>query len=133
MSSPCCWPGARLVLADWLDERGVEHDLSRALRWMAARGKAPHERTHYPIPGRPAGWTLGRRVPARFRFAWYREARPSWWVTVNRIPGESRLPALVMAAGVNNDLGADQKVFPTWEAAARWLATAIKRLRDLSE
>lgn len=108
------------AMADRLDELGY-HALAHAYRWMQRRGKWPHRRTQYidPVTRKP-----GRKVPKRFRWAWY--AEQTWHEWVPAYPESKRshhhLASLLMAA--------EQRVYPSHQAAVMDLAKWLQRLKD---
>lgn len=112
-------------MADRLDELGYA-SLAYAYRWMQRRGKWPHKRTHY------VGDLHQRKVPARFRWAWYaedvqREGRgPSGREVAGVLPGSRHkwhsLPPLLLPG--------EQKVYASHQAAVMDLAKWLDRLRD---
>ena len=61
----------RLAYADALEERG-DPVLAHAYRWMAARGKRPHERMYYLHQDGDRKWRS--KVPDAYRWAWW----PEW-------------------------------------------------------
>lgn len=83
-------PTPRLVYADWLEENG-RHEMAHAMRWMARRGKRPHNRTVY---------NSGRPIPDSFAWAWYpfRQSSTPWRGTEPRPPESAMLPPLVFYA-----------------------------------
>lgn len=112
------------VMADRLDELGMA-DLAHAYRWMSRRGRYPHQRTRY------IGDMHQRKVPERFRWAWYAmDAYDEKHGGRREVPGvlpASRLrfhslPALVMVG--------EQRVYRSHDAAVDELAFWLKRLKD---
>ncbi len=111
------------AMADELTDLGYE-SIAHAFRWMSRRRVWPHKRTHYSSGVRP-----GRKVPERFRWAWYE----SWMYVAHRnismVPGvlpaarrvDHSLPPLVMTG--------TQKVFPSHQAAVMWLAGQLAQLK----
>lgn len=109
------------AVADMLEELG-DTFLPHAYRWMMHRQKFPHKRTHY------VGDLHHRKVPARFRWAWYASpAAPSDRAEVPRVVPGSRLvlhslPSIVMTG--------DQRVYPSHAAAVADLAAWLHLLKS---
>lgn len=124
-AEPCDLAGYG-AMADHLDELGYEA-LGYAFRWMQRRGKWPHKRTHYSQ--HKASMTVleqGRKVPGRFRWAWY--AADEWKVDVKGI-----WPAapLILHSLDRLLLPGEQKVYASHQAAVMDLAEWLKKLRDV--
>lgn len=117
-------PGDRTaygVTADMLDDCGWD-SLAHAFRWMCGRGKWPHRREWYALGG---GAT--KKVPAKYRFAWYREGLTTSTTTGGIALPKSEfashaLPPLVIPGG--------QMLYPSHQAAVMALAKWLQELRD---
>ncbi len=117
------------ALADELDALGFA-SIAHAFRWMCFRGVYPHKRERYASMG--TQFRPGRKVPKRFRWAWY---SPHWDVksevveVLGVLPRGKRirhaLPYLLMIG--------EQKVFPSHQAAVMFLASQLTRLRETYE
>lgn len=113
------------AMGDLMDETGYA-SLAHAYRWMMRRQKRPHCRTHY------VGDSHHKKVPARFRWAWYAEGNwpdrggPGLREVPGVLPGSRinyhSLPSLVMSG--------DQRVYPSHAAAVMDLAKWLQRLKD---
>lgn len=118
-------PARKLILADRLEDGGADA-LAHAYRWMAARKKHPHERTHYPAKD---GETP-RRVPAAYRWAWHPDTLPAYRLRADRIPPSAVLPRLAyLAVGP----ASDQRLFPEFDEAVFALALGLEKLRKHHE
>ena len=110
------------AMADLQDEMGYA-ELAHAFRWMSRRGRWPHKRMNYVDH---TGLGCGRKVSKAHRWAWYVEtyveARmhniyPLVWKKHHAL---SRLV-----------LRADQKVYPSHQAAVMGLAKLLQALKDV--
>lgn len=112
-------PGAKLAYADALEEQGYVI-LAFAYRWMARRGKHPHERQ--------STIKLMRR-PAR-QFAW------AWWPELchdkesKSAPTHAILPRLVLYAADCGALIRGHCFYPSFTTAVTVLAGGLKHLLD---
>lgn len=108
------------AMADLLDELGYAA-LAHAFRWMYRRQKFPHKRTHY------VGDLHQKKVPARFRWAWYGETNVRMGKEVPGVLPGSRfdrhsLPLLVIPAS--------QRVYASHQVAVMELAKWLARLKS---
>ena len=110
------------AMADLMDERG-HPALAHAYRWMCKRGRWPHQRTHY------VGDLHQRKVPARFRWAWYGEH-------LYPTPGSSEVPGVLPGSRVAHHvlpaliMTGEQRVYPSHAAAVMDLAKWLQRLKE---
>lgn len=110
------------AMADRLDELGYPA-LAHAYRWMQRRGKWPHKRTHYADPsGRPC-----RRVPGRFRWAWYEGADAPRGAVGGVFPAAPRATHALSPLL----LPGRQKVYASHQAAVMDLAKWLRELKDV--
>lgn len=116
-------PAHKLAMADLLLEEGADA-LAHAYRWMAARRKHPHHRTHYRLWS-PEGETL-RRVPADYSWAWWPPTVPDRVKSRERVYDVNKLPRLAfLATGRNRD----RHLFGSFEEAVLALALGLDRMR----
>lgn len=116
------------AMADRLDELGYA-SLAHAYRWMGRRGKWPHKRTHY------VGDLHQRKVPARYRWAWYaqdlfRESGAGGGKEVDGVLPGSRLKYHSLSPLL---LSGDQSVHPSHQAAVMALARWLQDLKDVHD
>lgn len=116
------------AMADRLDELGYA-SLAHAYRWMQRRGKWPHKRTHYVSD------LLMRKVPARFRWAWYaqdlfREKQAGGAKEVSGVLPGSRLAYHSLSPLL---LSGKQSVHPSHQSAVMALARWLQDLKDVHD
>lgn len=116
------------VLADALEEVGYS-TLPYAYRWMAARRVYPHRRLNYGFSGRP-----GRKVPEKFRWAWYNKYGASH-ATPNNPSKILEIAPMVPAAPHTLDellLGRPRELFKSHTDAVRFLAGRLHALMSVT-
>lgn len=115
-------PLHKLAYADILDEEGATA-LAHAYRWMAARDRHPHRRTHYRT-GHP--W---RKVPEQYGWAWWPTWAPSHVCSREVIRDANKLPRLVfLACGAGR--GREHLFFGSFEEAVDALAFGLEKMRQ---
>lgn len=114
-----------LAMSDLLRDDRWEH-LAHAFAWMGARRVWPHRRDQYcNRSGLPV-----RRVPARFRWAWYLEVDDSKSGShvlgvLPRSPARNHMIPTMLIGGV------EQRVFPSHQAAVMWLGSRLAKIYDV--
>lgn len=111
------------AMADLMDETGYPA-LAHAYRWMCRREKFPHRRERY------VGDLHERKVPPKFRWAWYGEG---YWPRYEKQPMPGLLPESPFAYHALNGIVmvGKQHVYPSHAAAVMDLAKWLARLREV--